>query len=184
MFFFFFCDIEIWCDIEGYVGFYQVSNMGRIRSLDKTITRNDGKLYFRKGRILQPFYGKTSKYLQVQLSIRNKVKKYLIHRLVASHFIENRNETLEVNHIDGNIYNNHVSNLEYITHLDNIHHAINTGLTQQNGEHSVLAKLSNKQANCIRCLCFNFKIKQKVIARLFNVSKQTINSIVNFKTYK
>ena len=51
---------EIWKDIEGYKGFYQVSNFGRVKGLDRNIQRKDGKVSFVKGRILIPFAGKTS----------------------------------------------------------------------------------------------------------------------------
>lgn len=181
--FFFFFDEE-WKDVAGYNGYYQVSDCGNVRSVDKLIQCYNGKKYFRKGRILKFFTGGTSKYLEVQLSKNNQTKKYLVHRLVADAFLKCPHKNLEVNHIDGNIYNNSSSNLEYISHLENIRHAIKNGLTSQNGENSVRAKLTNVQANCIRCMHWKWKIKQNAIAQIYDVSKQTICDIVNNKSYR
>lgn len=79
---------EIWKDIEGYKGFYQVSNFGRVRGLDRNVQRKDGKVFFVKGSILILFAGKTSPYLNVQLCYCGLNKKFLVHILVAKTFLE------------------------------------------------------------------------------------------------
>ena len=92
---------EIWKDIVGYEGLYQVSNMGRVRSFK-----------YNKVRILKPL-STNNGYLHVNLRKNNSVKGLLIHRLVAQAFLENPNNFPQVNHKDENKTNNIVSNLEW-----------------------------------------------------------------------
>ena len=95
---------EIWKDIEGYEGLYQISNMGRVKSLNYNNTGKEG--------ILKT--GKTAKgYLQVTLCKDGKKKGYRIHRLVATAFCENPMGYTDVNHIDQDKTNNKVENLEF-----------------------------------------------------------------------
>ena len=104
---------EIWKDIEGFEGMYQVSNMGNVKSLKRTVW-NSGKGCYKTvaERILK--VGKDRKgYLQVQLCQDGKGKSYKIHRLVATAFCENPHGFKEVNHIDGDKTNNCVDNLEF-----------------------------------------------------------------------
>lgn len=103
---------EIWKDIEGYEGLYQVSNTGKVKSLERTVWVNRG--YYRT---VQERIVKLSKissgYLQVQLHKEGERKHYLVHRLVATAFIENTKGYTEVNHRDENKQNNCVENLEW-----------------------------------------------------------------------
>lgn len=98
---------EIWKDIKGYEGLYQVSNLGRVRSMD----RYDSLKHFRKGRILkqQLFRG----YLYVGLSKNGKVKYCRVHRLVAEAFIPNPNNYPCINHKSEIKTQNNVENLEF-----------------------------------------------------------------------
>ena len=109
-------DEEIWKDIVDYEGLYQVSNMGRVKSL-----YDGGHKIFRE-KILKS--GKSGNgYLSVKLCKDGKRKRYYIHRLVLSTFnpVENM-ENLEVNHINENKGKNYLSNLEWTTHKDNVNH--------------------------------------------------------------
>lgn len=99
---------EIWKDIEGFEGVYQVSNLGRV----KRVTT---------GRVLKPCRIKTA-YLQVGLYKQGSASKKLIHRLVAQAFIPNPENKPEVNHIDEGKTNNMASNLEWSTSKENINH--------------------------------------------------------------
>jgi hypothetical protein len=123
---------EVWKNMIGYEDLYLISNMGRIKSLEKIIHypnscyNKTNKGVVRKERFLKPSLKK--RYLSVTLS-KNNVKKYeLVHRLVAIHFVDNPNNLPCVNHIDGDKHNNFVSNLEWCTHSENSKHAIEIGL--------------------------------------------------------
>ena len=117
---------EVWIPIKGYEEFYEVSNMGRVRSLDRLITKNELK-YLRHGKVLKEGID-TAGYSFVMLQ-KNKAKKCCrVHRLVAEAFIVNENNKPQVNHIDGNKQNNNLSNLEYCTSCENVRHAFSTGL--------------------------------------------------------
>lgn len=106
-------EIEIFKDIEGYEGLYQISNYGNVKSLNYHCTGKEKILKQGKDK-----YG----YLFVNLYKDGKRKKFLSHRLVVTTFISNDNPTekIQVNHIDENKENNHVSNLEWVTPKENI----------------------------------------------------------------
>lgn len=131
--------MENWKDIKGYEGHYQVSNKGRVKSLPRIwkgkTKKGDIKINHTKGKILKPYTekGKRSNIkdsLYVTLCKNNIKKRYYIHRLVAQEFIFNDNPLLkiEVNHKDGNRYNNNADNLEWVTKQQNIKHAFKNNL--------------------------------------------------------
>lgn len=105
---------EEWRDIQGYEGYYQVSNLGRVRSLDKYVKNYISGFALRKGMVLK---GKSDKdgYKYVTLSKYSKKKTYRIHRLVAQAFLQNPNNYQIINHKDENPSNNNVDNLEWCT---------------------------------------------------------------------
>lgn len=105
---------EEWKDIEGYEGLYQVSNMGRVRSLDRYVNNMFGTLSFIKGKILKVLNHKDG-YKQVNLLKDGKVKHCLVHRLVAGAFIPNPHNYPVINHKDEIKTNNCVENLEWCT---------------------------------------------------------------------
>lgn len=108
---------EIWKDIKNYEGYYQVSNLGRVRSLP----RYDSNNHRLKGRILKTTI--RSGYYNLNLSKGNKRKSYQVHRLVAMAFIPTDDYSLFINHIDINRLNNKVSNLEWCTQKENVNHS-------------------------------------------------------------
>lgn len=136
---------EIWMDVIDYEGLYQVSNLGRVKSLDRTINTKTGTRKI-KGKIMIPAKdGKVCKdgsfYLKVRLSdINGNTKTYKIHRLVALHFCENTNPNLytEVNHIDENKHNNIYSNLEWCDRKMNNHHSQITEKLNESKKKAVL----------------------------------------------
>lgn len=118
--------IEIWRDIEGFENKYQISSMGEVRSISRTIEDCFGRKRDHKGRVLSKVKD-TKGYYTVMLS--NKVgKRYHIHRLVAKHFIKNECNKICVNHKDGDKLNNTIDNLEWVTHSENAKHAYEIGL--------------------------------------------------------
>lgn len=114
--------MKTWKDIEGFEGYYQISNCGNVRSLD----RFDG-IRNLKGKCLKQSL-KQNGYLQVGLRKNGKRKWFSIHRLVAIHFIDNPEKKPQVNHIDCNKQNNNVNNLEWVTAKTNYKHAEHNGL--------------------------------------------------------
>lgn len=115
--------MEIWKNIEGYEGKYQVSNLGNVKSLE-TWT---GDRYIKREKILKNnLYG--NGYYYVGLSKNGKVKRYKVSRLVAQEFIPNPENKPFINHIDGDKLNNHIDNLEWCTQSENMKHASMIGL--------------------------------------------------------
>lgn len=108
---------EIWKDIKGYEGLYQVSNLGRVKSLGRYQKAKLGSIQYRGDRLLKPWLRKD--YLTVRLVDNGKGKNYSIHRLVAEAFIDNPDNLPCVNHKDFNTKNNVATNLEYCTVLYN-----------------------------------------------------------------
>lgn len=105
-------EIEIWKPIKGYEGFYEVSNLGRVRSLDRVIEYSNGRRIFTKGKILKPILNYHG-YLTVNLKRNSTIKVCQIHRLVMLNFVENTFNLPMINHKDECKTNNHISNLEY-----------------------------------------------------------------------
>ena len=120
-----------WKDIEDYEGFYQVSNNGQVRSLDRILMKKNGRKQRTLGHIMKLHCGGHSRnYLSVMLQKNGSVKRFLVHRLVASAFLIKKNQQDQVNHKDGNKTNNDVSNLEWCSCSYNLKHskAINKGV--------------------------------------------------------
>lgn len=129
---------EIWIPVEGYEDRYEVSNTGKVRSLNYHMTG--------KTKELKPITeGKG--YLMVGLCRDGKMKWGKIHRLVATAFIPNPENKREVNHKDGNKKNNHVDNLEWATASENMKHAFSMGLKKADKEWGrILGKTYGKES--------------------------------------
>jgi hypothetical protein len=161
---------EIWLDVNGYEGLYKISNSGRVWSVKRKMFRS-------------LFVGKDG-YLRVHFNVPGKRKHFLIHRLVAYHFIGNpSNETFEVNHIDGNKRNNHWENLEWCTRSENLKHAFLLGLKDAKGESHPRSKLSEKQVREIRIRKENGSMGIE-LAKEYGVSASVISAIVTRKNRK
>jgi hypothetical protein len=169
--------MEIWKDIDGYEGYYQVSSYGRTRSLDRTI-RN--RLY--KGVVKKHRKDKNG-YCIVNLWGNSKNKSCKAHRLVAIHFITNIGNKPQVNHKDGNKDNNHVDNLEWCDCHENMIHAFKNGLSSNRGEKSSQSRLSNEQVLEIRKMHDSGKCSKKEIGKKFGYSVGGINGIVSRRTW-
>lgn len=176
---------EIWKPIKGYEDEYEVSNFGRVRSLDRIQRRSNGfvECDFRiRGKVLKPYLtGSRDGYYTV--TIRDKNMK--IHRLVAEAFLPRAIDQSEVNHIDGNKHNNKATNLEWITGLENTRHAFRTGLIRT-GENVRNAKLTASDVAQIRKTYSkgDAVFGAKPLARKYGVSYTTIQRIVNQQKWR
>lgn len=179
---------EIWKDITGYEGLYQVSNLGRVKSLSINGITKKGFKSVKKEKILKA--GKTgcknSQYLGVVLRKKGKSKSTYVHRIVATAFIPNPENKKTVNHKDLDKLNNKATNLEWATYKENIQHSWENGACTP---HSVKGidhwknKLTENQVREIKSL-FNKKMKIREIAEKYGVSFGCISAIKYNITWK
>ena len=150
--------MENWKDIENYEGLYQVSNLGRVRSLKRDVYYQNGTVHHLKEKILVPVLDKYG-YPSVYLYKNGKVKFMLVHRLVALAFIPNPENKPQINHRDEVKTNNVVENLEWCTSFYNNHYGTRTARAVQNhkypklGNHprakAIFCEELNKEFDCI-----------------------------------
>src|SRR5699024_6647562 len=133
-------DKEIWKEIEGYP-FYKVSNLGRVKSIDRIVEDCNGIKFHKKGIMLRQHINYKG-YLLVTI-YGEKRRTHAAHRLVAKTFIPNPENKSQVNHKDGNKLNNRVENLEWCTNQENQKHAWDIGLCE--GFRYSLAKRESKK---------------------------------------
>ena len=165
---------EIFKDIEGYEGLYQISNLGRVKSFPRNGT-------YKKMRVLKQSKN-TQGYWFVNLSKNNKQKGKVIHRLIAIHFIPNPTNKPYINHKDSDRGNYAISNLEWVTGSENIKHCYRQGNRTQKGENNNHSKLNPADIKKIRELS---KTQSGVlISSLFNISVATVSQIKNQKTWR
>lgn len=121
---------EVWKPIKGYEGLYEVSNLGRVRSLDRVGFQRHWQggqsRYLHKGKVLKPCK-RPNGYMCISLKKDGVLKTHSIHRLVALHFIPRIEGKNCINHLDANPKNNNVSNLEWCTQSENIQYAYDHG---------------------------------------------------------
>lgn len=118
---------ELWKDVEGYEGFYQVSFTGKVRSKNREVANWGNGTRNIKGKRLVSYIGKRG-YPVVDLWKGGKRKMCTVHRLMAQVFLKNPEEKKCINHKDGDKTNNLLDNLEWATHSENIIHAYENGL--------------------------------------------------------
>lgn len=162
----------MWKPIKGYEDRYEVSDIGEVFSL-------------RSNRLIRPIKI-NSGYLSYRLTVKGKTKHQLAHRLVAEHFLQNPDGKRTVNHKDGNKLNNHVSNLEWMTHSEQHLHAFQNGRENPTAFELGVNKLS---ADNVRYIRNNLKHRDKEfgicpLARKFGVSPECIRKVYQRKSYK
>jgi len=174
---------EIWMDITGYKGLYQVSNHGGVRSLDRYVQWKN-TLSFRRGKRIKILKDKDG-YMFVVLTKDKRRKHFKVHRLVLTAFDRPPKHKEQCNHKDGNKQNNCIENLEWVTSKQNINHAIHIlgvrlGIV---GERHGRAVLNNSGVKEIKILLKEGKITQSEIANKYNISRSVIRDINIGKTW-
>lgn len=161
--------MEIWKEIEGYEGLYEVSNLGNIRSIDRiTCGRKQ------KGRVLRQTVNKNTGYLSVGLCKNGNRKTYTVHRIVGKAFVENVDNKDTINHINENKLDNRAENLEWLSLSENLRYgtrderAKKNHVTKRGKAHSGYGKFGAEARTH----------KGKVIG----VNKKDPNDIVEFPT--
>jgi len=156
--------MERWVIIEN--GKYKVSSLGRVVSIRKS-----------RSMILRPSFD--GRYYRVNISGRD-IK---VHRLVATTFIPNPGNNLQVNHINGDKGDNRVDNLEWCNASYNQRHAHSIGLNRKDGIHNPRSKLTESMVSTIKREV-SLGIKQVVLARQYGISNSTINAIIKGRKWK
>lgn len=167
---------EVWMSIGGFEGFYEVSSIGRVRSLDRPVRRvlrGVETTVTHKGRVLSPYVNRGG-YEKVTLWKDGSWKTFQVSRLVGAAFLDGPiGET--INHKNGIKRDNRPENLEWMTNLENIQHALDSGLTN--------SKLSDQDFLSIRDL-YKAGMKRSEIAERFPVCYGRINEIIRAKEWR
>lgn len=172
---------EIWVDIVGFVGMYQISSEGKVKSLTRSLINSRGQYRVINERILKL---KTDKdgYLRVGLRKAGQKQKYFfIHRLVCTHFKQNPSDKPTVNHLDGDKKNNKINNLEFATYEEQMEHAYKIGLQKPKyNEESGNNFLKNSEILSMREM-YKSGLTQYKIAEIFKCSQGHVSVVVNNK---
>lgn len=170
---------EIWRDIKGYEGLYQVSNMGNVKSLSRKVKCLNNKYRTINGKVLK-IMQMNNGYLFVGLWKNNKTERKLVHRIVAETFIPNPENKPEVNHIDGDKHNNNVENLEWCTRSYNTLHSYTIGLREKQRNKIRQNNILNKSKIVIQYDLQGNLIKEwesvSAIAKHYNYSQGAISN--------
>lgn len=162
---------ELWLDIHGFENKYQVSNMGRIRVLNR---QNRGLAEI----MVQGIKASRDRYCMIQLYKKNIPYTFTVHRLVAAHWVPNPNNFPEVNHKQGIKTDNRATELEWITHLENIRHAYKV-LKVNSGLKSHKSKFTKDDVLNI----YASPKTHRELGRLYNVSHSVIGFIKRKQSY-
>ena len=167
---------EVWLDIKGYEGYYQVSNFGRVKSLARVVECRKDVFVNKKEKFLSDWdCGKG--YRKVKLSKDAIEKSIRVHRLVVETFLDNPEAKSEVNHINGIKNDNRIENLEWCTSSENTKHALNNKLkiSQKGSEHG-MSKLTEKDVLEIREIGRSKSLKE--VSKIFKVSESLISNVL------
>lgn len=168
-------DNETWKDIIGFEGLYQVSSLGRIKSLDRHRTQlGSYKNATLKSKLLTQRSNKG--YLKTTLCKDGKMYYFPTHRLVAIAYLDNHENKPEVNHIDGIKTNNFAENLEWCSSSENKIHAHENGLCNQKGSLNNSSILNELIVQEIKGLLRD-KVYHKTISLKYNISLSTVEKI-------
>ena len=170
-----------WKPIAGYESLYEVSDDGRVRSLDHWTVAKNGKKRFFHGRVLRNYVDKFG-YNHVVLHRDDIRERFGVHAIVAEAFIGPRPEGFHCCHNDSDPTNNTPTNLRWDTQSGNFSDKVDNG-TSVRGTANPKAKLSEIEARFIRHWVSTGRWSQKTIAKVFGVGQTTVSSIKNGTTW-
>jgi hypothetical protein len=171
---------EEWLPCPNYETSYEVSNLGRVRSIDRVSGKRKGIV---KGKILVQTPNRR-RYLEVRLFNNGESIPKIVHRLIAKAFISNPNDLPQVNHKDGDKKNNSVVNLEWITNSENQKYAYKLGLQPSRaGENNNKAKITDKDVTLLKQL-YNSGMSIIQVSNSTNINMSTIRQIIYGRTWK
>ena len=174
---------EVWKNIKGYEGYYEVSNWGRVRNVARMNKVCMG-IHKKTGKIMKQFLHHLG-YKCIGLRGGRKKRRYLVHRLVGEAFLKKRLQGEEINHKNGKKADNHIENLEWTTRRENIKHAFRLGLQIPcRGELSGRSKLTEKQVRNIRKMYSKGKTSYRKLSKAFGVGYSTIAHIIKRESWK
>lgn len=188
---------EIWKDIKNYESLYQVSNLGNVRSLDRTVIQKNSfgnmKKHIYKGKNLALFKDKDG-YLRVNLKKGKTIKQYSVHILVANEFIKNKTNfksmiyedkkkidinRLQVNHKDENKQNNRISNLELCTNAYNVNYGSRSSKIIQTDINNNFIKVWDS----VKIASIELKMSRNTINAILRGQKESVRNF-KFKYYR
>lgn len=163
---------EIWKSVSGYEGIYEVSNMGRVKSVSRYVKNGNSQKYI-QGKILVNSIEKKTKYMRVTLCKGGKQKIAKVHRLVALTFLPNTNNYPQVNHKDENRRNNCVDNLEWCSANYNMNYGKRNERSAKSNTNGIRSKavLQIKNGEVIREFPSASEVERKIGFGQRNISK-------------
>jgi hypothetical protein len=172
---------EQWRDVIGYEGLYQVSDLGRVKSLRKKVKSKQNSFCYKRERILKQYFYKG--YLRACLTHACKKETLSIHRLVAIAFIPNPENKNSVNHKNTTKNDNFISNLEWNTQKENVNHAYENNLVPlMQGERHGASKLTEKDVLEIRSL--KGIVSGVELSKRYDISTSVICAILKRRIWK
>lgn len=179
--------IEEWKDIVGFEGIYQVSNIGRIKTCERTIIRCDGKPQH-INECIRSIGLDTKGYYRTMLTYDNKRITIKVHREVAKAFIPNPYNKPQVNHINGIKTDNRIENLEWVSNIDNAYHAIKNGLSSTPMKPIIQMSMNDEFIKRYACIqdAVRDGFSMSHISAICNktASKNRINPCISHKGFK
>ncbi|WP_286776576.1 MULTISPECIES: NUMOD4 motif-containing HNH endonuclease [unclassified Pseudomonas] len=173
---------EVWKAIPGYESYYEVSDRGRVRSLERRTTDRLGRPFVRYGKLLS-LNTEAKGYKSIRLCVETKHRTFKVHRLVAYAFLPQPLDGQQINHINGIKDDNRPENLEWVTSEENMRHAFSSGLGRSSlGENNVRAILCADDVRQVRLLSAD-GMTCAAISRHYRVSEATIRQILKGRNW-
>ena len=177
---------EVWKNVIGYEGLYMVSNLGRVKALERKVSIANKRSPYKTQRLKEHLkkQQKPYGYLRTNVCKNGIVHNFQVHRLVALSFIPNPEKKSQVNHINGIKTDNRVVNLEWATQSENMKHAFKIGLQELKGEKHPMHKVTEKIVREIRAKFIPKVCTVNMLAEEYKLSMYCVRDIVYNQRWK